>query len=126
MNYMSSEFKKTILEWNSIQDKIKETSSQMVPYQKKIKLYKDQSEVLENKIVGYMQENKMNKSKIELGDVVITMGESKRTESVSKEYLTKKSKEFFNDEKTASKFLDFIYNTRQVTVDNCLKRKVKK
>ena len=123
---MSQEFKKAILEWNTIQDKIKETSSQIVPFQKKIKLYKDQCDGLENKIVGYMQENKMNKSKIELGNVVITMGESKRTQSVSKEYLLKKSKEFFNDEKSANRFIDFIYNNRQQTIENCLKRKIKK
>jgi len=68
----------------------------------------------------------MNKSKIEMGNIVITMGESKRTESVSKEYLVRKTKEFFKDDKTANKFIDFIYNSRQQTIDNCLKRKVKK
>ena len=123
---MSQEFKKCILEWNSIQDKIKETSQQLAPYQKKIKLYKEQSEGLENKIIGYMEENKMNKSKIEMGDIVIFMGESKRTESVSKDYLMKKSREFFKDEKIADKFIDFVYNSRQTTIDNCLKRKNKK
>ena len=123
---MSQEFKKCILEWNSIQDKIKETSQQLAPYQKKIKLYKEQSEGLENKIIGYMEENKMNKSKIEMGDIVIFMGESKRTESVSKDYLMKKSREFFKDEKIADKFIDFVYNSRQTTIDNCLKRKTKK
>jgi len=123
---MSQEFKKYILEWNSIQDKIKETNQQIAPFQKKVRLYKDQAGGLENKIVGYMQENKMNKSKIELGNVVITLGESKRTESVSKEYLVRKTKEFFKDDKTANKFIDFFYNSRQQTIDNCLKRKVKK
>jgi len=123
---MSQEFKKYILEWNTIQDKIKETNQQIAPFQKKVRLYKDQADDLENKIVGYMQENKMNKSKIEMGNVVITMGESKRTESVSKDYLVRKTKEFFKDDKTANKFIDFIYNSRQQTIDNCLKRKVKK
>lgn len=123
---MSQEFKQAVLDWNKIQEKIKETSEQITPLQKKIKLYKDQADGLENKIVGYMQENKMGKSKIELGDVVITMGETKRTESVSKEYLVKKSKEFFKDDKMANKFIDFIYNSRQQSVDNCLKRKISK
>jgi len=123
---MSQEFKKTILEWNSVQEKIKETSDQIAPYQKRLKLYKDQADGLETKIVGYMQENKMGNSKIEMGNIVITMGETKRMESVSKDYLIKKAKEFFRDDKTANKFIDFVYSTRQQTVNNCLKRKIKK
>jgi hypothetical protein len=123
---MSQEFKKTILEWNSVQEKIKETSDQIAPYQKRLKLYKDQADGLETKIVGYMQENKMGNSKIEMGNIVITMGETKRMESVSKDYLIKKAKEFFRDDKTANKFIDFVYSTRQQSVNNCLKRKIKK
>lgn len=123
---MGSEFKKTILEWNSIQDKIKETSQQIAPFQKKIKLYKEQADSMETKILGYIQENRMGKSKIEIGNVVITMGESKRMESVSKDYMVKKAKEYFGDEKAAMKFIDFVYNSRQQTINNCLKRKVKK
>jgi len=73
-----------------------------------------------------MQENRMGKSKIEVGDVVIVMGESKRMESVSKDYLVRKSREFFKDDRMAEKFIDFVYNTRQQTVDNCLRRRVKK
>ncbi len=122
---MSQEFKKAILEWNIIQDKIKETNQQIAPLQKKVKGFKELSDGLETKILGYMQENRMGKSKIEVGDVIIHMGETKRTESVSKDYLIKKSKEFFKDDKIADKFIDFIYNNRQQTIDNCLKRKIK-
>jgi len=123
---MSQEFKKYVLDWNQIQNKIKETNSQIAPFQKKIKAYKEQADGLETKIIGYMQENRMGKSKIEVGDVVIVMGESKRMESVSKDYLVRKSREFFKDDRMAEKFIDFVYNTRQQTVDNCLRRRVKK
>ncbi len=123
---MSSEFKKTILDWNTIQDKIKQTTEEMAPFQKKIKVYKEQADSLENKIVGYMQENRMGKSKIEMGDIVITMGESKRTESLSKDYIMRKAREFFKDDKMANQFVEFLYNSRQQTIENCLKRKINK
>lgn len=121
---MSQEFKKTILDWNTIQDKIKQTTEEIAPFQKKIKAYKEQSDILENKIVGYMQENRLGKSKIEMGDIVITMSESKRTESLSRDYIIRKSREFFKDDKNANQFVEFLYNSRQQTVENCLRRKI--
>lgn len=120
---MSDNFKKTILEWNTIQQRIKETNEQIAPFQKRIKSYKDKSENLENQILEYMVQNNMNKSKIELGDVVITMGESKRTESVTRDYLLTKAKEFFKNDIVAEKFVSFVYDKRRQTISNCLKRK---
>jgi len=120
---MSDNFKKTILEWNTIQQRIKETNEQIAPFQKRIKSYKDKAENLENQILEYMVQNNMNKSKIELGDVVITMGESKRTESVTRDYLLTKAKEFFKNDIVAEKFVSFVYDKRRQTISNCLKRK---
>ena len=106
---MSQEFKKAILDWNNIQQKIKG--------------YKERANDIETKILDYMKQNRMDKSKLEIGDVVITMGESKRTESVNREYLLQKAKDYFKDDKQAEKFVNFVYETRQQTINNCLKRR---
>jgi len=123
---MSSEFKKVVLEWNAIHQKIKETNEQIAPFQKKIKAYRERADGLENKILDYMRENRMNNSKMEVGDVVITMGETKRTDSMSRDYLLQKTKEFFRDDKLADRFVSYVYDNRQQTVSNVLKRKENK
>lgn len=120
---MSQEFKKAILDWNNIQQKIKEANEQIAPFQRKIKGYKERANDIETKILDYMKQNRMDKSKLEIGDVVITMGESKRTESVNREYLLQKAKDYFKDDKQAEKFVNFVYETRQQTINNCLKRR---
>jgi len=123
---MSSEFKKVVLEWNAIHQKIKESNEQIAPFQKKIKAYRERADGLENKILDYMRENRMNNSKMEVGDVVITMGETKRTDSMSRDYLLQKTKEFFRDDKLADRFVSYVYDNRQQTVSNVLKRKENK
>ena len=123
---MSSEFKKVVLEWNAIHQKIKETNEQIAPFQKKIKAYRERADGLENKILDYMRENRMNNSKMEVGDVVITMGETKRTDAMSRDYLLQKTKEFFRDDKLADRFVSYVYDNRQQTVSNVLKRKENK
>ena len=65
----------------------------------------------------------MGGSKLELGDVIITMGETKRTESVSRDYLLKKCCEFLQNEKIAKKLVDYVYDSRQQNINNCLRRK---
>jgi len=121
---MSESFKKTILEYEKTQQAIKNLNDQLTPYQKKLKHYKERAVSLESKIVDYMMENKMGGSKLELGDVVITMGETKRTETVSKDFMLKKCIEFLKDEKMAKKLVDYVYGSRQQNVSNCLRRKV--
>lgn len=123
---MSSEFKKVVLEWNAIHQKIKETNEQIAPFQKKIKAYRERADGLENKILDYMRENRMDNSKMEVGDVVITMGETKRTDAMSRDYLLQKTKEFFRDDKLADRFVSYVYDNRQQTVSNVLKRKENK
>ena len=118
------EFKKCILEWENNQKKIKEITQQIQPYQKKISQLKSQTDELEKRIITYMRENKMGGSKLELGDVVITMGETKRTESVSRDYLMKRCSEFLRDEKLAKKLVEYVYESRQQNISNCLRRKV--
>lgn len=120
---MSESFKKTILEYEKMQQAIKNLNAQLAPYQKKLKHYKERSAGLEGKIVDYMRENKLGGSKLELGDVVITMGETKRTESVSRDYMLKKCSEFLRDEKLAKKLVEYVYGSRQQNISNCLKRR---
>ena len=121
---MSDSFKKMILEYEKMQQAIKNLNAQLVPYQRKLKQYKDRAGNLEGKIVDYMREDKMGGSKLELGDVVITMGETERTESVSRDYLLKRCSEFLRDEKLAKKLVEYVYESRQQNVSNCLRRKV--
>ena len=123
---MSQEFKRSIMDWNIIQQKIKGVNEQIAPYNKRIKEYKEQAEGLESKILGYMVENRMEKSKIEVGDVIIMVGETSKTESISREYLERKSREFFRDDKMAEKFINYIYSTRTKSLEKCLKRKITK
>lgn len=120
---MSDNFKQSILRWEELNRKIKETNLAIEPYQKKIKSYKEKAGILEKKIVDYMKVNQMGGSKLELGDVVITMGETKRTESVSRDYLLKKCCEFLQNEKIAKKLVDYVYDSRQQNINNCLRRK---
>ena len=120
---MGDQFKKTVLEWNNIQEKIKNVQQQIAPYQDKIKGYKNKADDLEREIVKYMGQNNLGKSKLELGDVIITMGESKKTESMNREYMLRRVKEYLRDEKEAEKLVEFVYGGRSQTITNCLKRK---
>lgn len=121
---MSESFKKTILEWEKIQQTINNLNKQLKPYQKKLKQYKDSSTIIEKKLLDYMIENKMGGSRLELGDVIITMEESKRVETVNREYLLKKCVEFLRDDRMAKKLVDYVYSSRQQNVSNCLRRKI--
>jgi len=123
---MGDNFKKQILEWEKTQQAIKSLNDQLKPYQKRLQLYKEKSAGLEGKIVDYMRENKMGGSRIELGDVSIVMGESKRTETVSRQYMERKCGEFLGDEKMAKRLVNYVYDSRERNVSNCLRRKENK
>lgn len=120
---MTENFKKVILDWEQTQRKIKEVNAQMQPFQQKIRLLKDKSDQLEKSIVSHMQSNQMGGSKIEIGDVMITLGESKRTESVNRDYLLKRATEFLQNDKLAKKLVDYVYDKRAQTVTPTLRRK---
>jgi len=123
---MGDNFKKYILEWEKTQQAIKSLNDQLKPYQKRLQLYKEKSAELEGKIVDYMRQNKMGGSRIELGDVSIVMGESKRMESVGRQYMERKCVEFLGDEKMAKRLVNYVYDTREKIVSNCLRRKENK
>ena len=117
------DFKKYILEWEQTQRKIKDVNAQMQPFQQKIRLLKDKSDQLEKSIVSHMQHNQMGGSKIEIGDIMITLGEAKRTESVNREYLLKRAIEFLQNDKMAKKLVDYVYEKRTQTITPTLRRK---
>jgi len=117
------DFKKYILEWEQTQRKIKDVNAQMQPFQQKIRLLKDKSDQLEKSIVSHMQHNQMGGSKIEIGDVMITLGEAKRTESVNREYLLRRATEFLQNDKLAKKLVDYVYEKRSQTITPTLRRK---
>ena len=120
---MTENFKKVILDWEQTQRKIKEVNAQIQPFQQKIRLLKDKSDQLEKSIVSHMQRNQMGGSKIEIGDVMITLGESKRTESVNRDYLLKRATEFLQNDKLAKKLVDYVYDKRSQTITPTLRRK---
>ena len=120
---MTENFKKVIVDWEQTQRKIKEVNAQIQPFQQKIRLLKDKSDQLEKSIVSHMQRNQMGGSKIEIGDVMITLGESKRTESVNRDYLLKRATEFLQNDKLAKKLVDYVYDKRSQTVTPTLRRK---
>ena len=120
---MTDNFKKYILEWEQTQRKIKDVNAQMQPFQQKIRLLKDKSDQLEKSIISHMQHNQMGGSKIEIGDIMITLGEAKRTESVNREYLLRRATEFLQNDKMAKKLVDYVYEKRTQTITPTLRRK---
>jgi len=115
---MTEEFKKIILEWEKTNRKIGDVMITM-------KEHKKTSKILENKIIEYMTSNNLKDSKIEIADVIITIKDTKKMESVNRDYMEKKCIEFLRDEKTAKKLVDYIYNSRTQNSSNCLCRKKK-
>ena len=120
---MTEEFKKLIIQWEKINRKIEELGKQIQPVTERIKEYKKDADELEVKIVDYMDQNNLESSKIEIGDVQIYMRDYKRTETMNREYLDKNCLEFLRDEKTAKKLVDYIFQGRQQTISSHLSRK---
>lgn len=108
------DFKEDIREWVNQQREISRVQGEMAPLEKKIRKLKDKSASLEAKIINFMSRNNMSGSRIEVGgDANIFMKDVGRIESISRDFLLKKATAYFNDESTAKRFVDFIYNSRE-------------
>jgi hypothetical protein len=120
---MADEFKKLIVQWEKINRRVEELGRQIQPVTDRIKEEKKAADELEVKIVDYMSQNNLENSKIEIGDIQISMRDYKRTETMNREYLEKKCTEFLRDEKTAKKLVEYLFQGRQQTMVTHLSRK---
>ncbi len=120
---MADEFKKLIVQWEKINRRVEELGRQIQPVTDRIKEEKKAADKLEVKIVDYMSQNNLENSKIEIGDIQISMRDYKRTETMNREYLEKKCTEFLRDEKTAKKLVEYLFQGRQQTMVTHLSRK---
>ncbi len=120
---MADEFKKLIIQWEKINRRVEELGRQIQPVTDRIKDEKKAADELEVKIVDYMSQNNLESSKIEIGDIQISMRDYKRTETMNREYLERKCTEFLRDEKTAKKLVEFLFQGRQQTMVSHLSRK---
>jgi len=122
---MADEFKKLIIQWEKINRRVEELGRQIQPVTDRIKEEKKAADELEVKIVDYMSQNNLENSKIEIGDIHISMRDYKRTETMNREYLESKCTEFLRDERTAKKLVEFLFQGRQQTMVSHLSRKNK-
>jgi len=120
---MAQEFKKLIVQWEKINRRVEELGRQIQPVTDRIKDEKKAADELEVKIVDYMSQNNLENSKIEIGDIQISMRDYKRTETMNREYLEKRCTEFLRDEKTAKKLVEYLFQGRQQTIVSHLSRK---
>ena len=120
---MEDEFKKLIIQWEKINRRVEELGRQIQPVTDRIKEEKKAADELEVKIVDYMSQNNLENSKIEIGDIQISMRDYKRAETMNREYLEKKCTEFLRDEKTAKKLVEYLFQGRQQTMVSHLSRK---
>jgi len=120
---MADEFKKLIIQWEKINRRVEELGRQIQPVTDRIKEEKKAADELEVKIVDYMSQNNLENSKIEIGDIHISMRDYKRTETMNREYLESKCTEFLRDERTAKKLVEFLFQGRQQTMVSHLSRK---
>jgi len=120
---MADELKKLIVQWEKINRRVEELGRQIQPVTDRIKEEKKAADELEVKIVDYMSQNNLENSKIEIGDIQISMRDYKRTETMNREYLEKKCTEFLRDEKTAKKLVEYLFQGRQQTMVTHLSRK---
>ena len=115
MNQFKNEIKNYVL----YDDKIKK-------YNKELKKLRQEKDKLEKNIINYMNKNDMNNTIINLhnGDK-LSIGQSKKTESLSKQYILNKLTEYLGSNKDAIKIVDYLYSKRIITMNNSIKRKNK-
>lgn len=112
-------FKKQIKVYVSYDDKIKK-------YNAELRKLRQEKSKLEQSIMKFMDKNQMNDTVINLtGGGKLQLGQSKRTESLSKQYILQKLTTYFSSEKDAQKIVDYLYSNRVVTMTNSIKRRAK-
>jgi hypothetical protein len=112
-------FKKQIKNYVSYDDKIKR-------YNLELRKLRQEKSRLEQSIIKFMNKNQMNDTIIKLtGGGKLEIGQSKRTESLSKNYILEKLTLYLGSEDDAKKIVDYLYSNRVVTMKDSIKRKNK-
>lgn len=114
-------------------DKFKNEIKSYVSYDNKIKKYntelkklRQEKSRLEQSIIKFINKNQMNDTIINLsGGGKIQLGQSRRTESLSKQYILQKLTTYFGSEDEALKVVEYLYKNRVVTMKDSIKRKSK-
>ena len=111
--------------------KIKKLQDQIKPLREKLKVYEERKKKLTPHIINYISntsnQNQQGGTKISKGfnyqNYKFTAFTSKRTQSISKDYLDKTLTTYFNgDKKKAQNLLEHIYNSRKVTHSQILRQ----
>lgn len=112
-------FKKQIKNYVSYDDKIKK-------YNAELRKLRQEKSRLEQSIMKFMNKNQMNDTVINLtGGGKLQLGQSKKTESLSKNYILEKLTTYFGSEDDAQKIVDYLYSNRVITMTDSIKRKNK-
>lgn len=119
-NKLNNEFVSYIKNFSNLDDQIKET-------EKILKELKSQKKQYEVGITHYMKNNKIEDQMISLPTSNIKIQTSKRTQAVNKPFVQQRLTQYFRNEDEAIKCTNYIYNNREVTYNQVLKRtKIKK
>jgi hypothetical protein len=128
-NAINNDFVDAMKKYENYEELIKSEQDKMKEFQDKVKFYKEKQDNLESKIIQYITANKLNNYDFELQHHMIKVGESKTTESVSRELIEDRLSDFLKDVNLGKKATEFIYNNREVKtrpVLKLLKKKEKK
>lgn len=118
--------------------KIKKIQAQIAPLRQKLKAYEERKKKLTPHIINYISQQGGSKPStissksystsssskgFNYQNYKFTAFTSKRTQSISKDYLDKTLTTYFNgDKKKAQNLLDHIYNSRKVTQTQVLRQ----
>lgn len=128
-NAINNDFVEAMKKYENYEELIKTEQEKMKEYQDKVKFYKEKQDNLESKIIQYITTNKLNNYDFELQHHMIKVGESKTTETVTRELVEQKLSEFLKDVNLGKKATEYIYSNREVKtrpVLKLLKKKEKK
>lgn len=116
-------FKNYIVNYVQTTEKIKSIQQDMKKLREKLKPYEERKHKLSEHIVSYMSNNKKESKGIKYHNYKLTTFMSKRTQTVSKEYLEQTLTNFFKGNKAeATKLLEYIYSNRKVTITPTLRQ----
>ena len=125
-NPINNEFVEAMKKYENYDELIKTEQERMKEFQDKVKFYKEKQDNLESKIIQYITTNKLNNYDFELQHHMIKVGESKSTETVTRELVEQKLSEFLKDINLGKKATEYIYSNREVKTRPILKLLKKK
>lgn len=126
----TSKTKKRLINYIQTNNRIKSINEQIKQLRTKLKPYEERKKKLTPHIIDYINRtNKQNtKSKtFNFHNYKLTAFTSKRTQSISKDYLTHSITKYYKgDKQKAEHLVNFIYNNRDITTTQQLRQTEKK